>query len=73
MATIDKPKSQTGRELLSGLKVVDTDTHITEWHDLWTSRASPKYRDLVPRVVKNDEGTASTISASMRFTPAPTT
>ncbi len=49
-------QGKTGRQLLSGLKVVDTDTHITEWHDLWTSRASPKYRDQVPRVIKNDQG-----------------
>jgi predicted TIM-barrel fold metal-dependent hydrolase len=47
---------KTARDYLAGIKVVDTDTHVTEWHDLWTSRASPKYRDLVPRVVKQDDG-----------------
>lgn len=43
---------QSARELLAGIKVVDTDTHITEWHDLWTSRAKGRYKDLVPRIVK---------------------
>jgi predicted TIM-barrel fold metal-dependent hydrolase len=47
---------KTAREHLAGVKVVDTDTHITEWHDLWTSRATPKYKDLVPRIVKQDDG-----------------
>ncbi len=30
--------------------VVDTDTHLTEPRDLWTSRAPAKYVDRVPRV-----------------------
>ena len=30
--------------------VVDTDTHLTEPRDLWTSRAPAKYADRVPRV-----------------------
>src|SRR5437763_9167456 len=32
-----------------GLRVVDSDTHISEWDDLWTSRATPKYKDRVPQ------------------------
>jgi len=43
-----KPK-KTAREYLAGVKVVDADTHITEWPDLWTSRASGKYKDLMPQ------------------------
>ncbi len=39
----------SARELLKGVKVVDADTHITEWPDLWTSRAPAKYRDRVPQ------------------------
>ena len=30
--------------------VIDTDTHLTEPSDLWTSRAPAKYADRVPRV-----------------------
>jgi predicted TIM-barrel fold metal-dependent hydrolase len=37
-------------DLLSGIKVVDVDTHLTEPHDLWTSRAPAAYRDRVPQV-----------------------
>jgi predicted TIM-barrel fold metal-dependent hydrolase len=32
------------------VRVVDADTHMTESHDLWTSRAPAAYRDRVPRV-----------------------
>jgi predicted TIM-barrel fold metal-dependent hydrolase len=41
---------------LNGLRVVDADTHITEPHDLWTSRAPAAYRDRVPRVTEVDGG-----------------
>jgi predicted TIM-barrel fold metal-dependent hydrolase len=37
---------------LDQVKVIDTDTHMTEQHDLWTSRAPAKFRDRVPRVEK---------------------
>jgi predicted TIM-barrel fold metal-dependent hydrolase len=39
---------------LDGLKVIDADTHLTEAHDLWTSRAPAKYRDRVPHVEQVD-------------------
>jgi predicted TIM-barrel fold metal-dependent hydrolase len=39
---------------LEGLRVIDADTHLTEAHDLWTSRAPAKYRDRVPRVEQID-------------------
>jgi uncharacterized protein len=32
------------------LRVIDADTHLTEPHDLWTSRAPAAYRDRVPQV-----------------------
>jgi predicted TIM-barrel fold metal-dependent hydrolase len=38
------------RELIQGIKVVDVDTHLSEPLDLWTSRATPKYRDRVPQM-----------------------
>ena len=47
---------RAARDLLSGIKVVDADTHVSEWYDLWTSRAPAKYRDRVPRVKKTDDG-----------------
>jgi predicted TIM-barrel fold metal-dependent hydrolase len=34
------------------LRVVDVDTHVSEPYDLWTSRVSSKWGDLVPHVVK---------------------
>jgi uncharacterized protein len=42
---------------LRDIQVIDVDTHLTEPHDLWTSRAPQKYRDRVPRVelVKNPD------------------
>jgi predicted TIM-barrel fold metal-dependent hydrolase len=36
--------------LLNGIHVVDADTHLTEPHDLWTSRAPAQWRDRVPQV-----------------------
>jgi predicted TIM-barrel fold metal-dependent hydrolase len=36
-------------ELLSGVPVVDADTHVSEWYDLWTSRAPAKFKDRVPQ------------------------
>jgi len=41
-------------ERLAGIKVIDVDTHITEWDDLWLSRAPAKYRDRVPQVRQID-------------------
>ena len=39
---------------LDQVKVVDADTHMTERHDLWTSRAPAKFKDRVPRVERID-------------------
>lgn len=36
--------------LPADLLIIDTDTHLTEPRDLWTSRAPTKYADRVPRV-----------------------
>jgi len=32
------------------IKVIDADTHLTEPHDMWISRAPAKWRDRVPQV-----------------------
>jgi len=57
MASVTPLRSQslTTRELLKGIKVIDVDTHVSEPHDLWTSRASGKFKDLLPRVVGEGE------------------
>lgn len=39
-------------DILAGLKIIDTDTHLSEPADLWTSRAPARYRDEVPRQVE---------------------
>jgi predicted TIM-barrel fold metal-dependent hydrolase len=43
---------------LSTIKVIDTDTHVSEPYDLWTSRVASKYHDRVP-VVETWEATGS--------------
>jgi predicted TIM-barrel fold metal-dependent hydrolase len=40
----------SAQELLSGIKVIDVDTHLSEPADLWTSRAPAKYKDRVPQM-----------------------
>ena len=57
MASVASIRSQslTTRELLAGIKVIDVDTHVSEWPDLWTSRASAKWKNLVPRMVGEGE------------------
>jgi predicted TIM-barrel fold metal-dependent hydrolase len=37
-------------EFTRGIKVIDIDSHLSEPLDLWTSRATPKYRDRVPQM-----------------------
>ena len=37
-------------ELIPGIQIIDSDTHWSEPHDLWTSLAPAKYKDLVPQV-----------------------
>jgi predicted TIM-barrel fold metal-dependent hydrolase len=39
---------------LDEVRVIDADTHMTERHDLWTSRAPAAYRDRVPHVTQVD-------------------
>jgi predicted TIM-barrel fold metal-dependent hydrolase len=42
--------------MFAGIKIVDTDTHITEAPDLFTSRAPAKYKDKVPYVRLDTDG-----------------
>ncbi|MCB1005409.1 MAG: amidohydrolase [Acidimicrobiales bacterium] len=41
-------------ELVDDVRVIDADTHMTERHDLFTSRAPEGYEDRVPRVTTVD-------------------
>jgi uncharacterized protein len=40
---------------LSSIPIIDTDTHVVEPPDLWTSRISSKHGDLVPHVRWDDK------------------
>ena len=44
----------TRLDLLAGIQVVDADTHLTEPHDLWTSRAPKQWSERVPQVREVD-------------------
>ena len=37
-------------DVMDGISVIDADTHLTEPHDLWTSRAPKEWVDRVPQV-----------------------
>jgi len=39
---------------LDAVKVIDADTHLTEQHDLWTSRAPAAMKDRMPHVAEVD-------------------
>jgi len=41
----------TARDMLAGIKIIDVDTHISEWPELWTDRAPAAYKDRMPRIV----------------------
>ncbi|MDG2004438.1 MAG: amidohydrolase family protein [Novosphingobium sp.] len=49
-----KAKKPTARDLLSGIKFIDVDTHYSEPHDLWTTRAPESLKNLLPRVIERD-------------------
>jgi uncharacterized protein len=54
---VDYAKNSTGLDpSLQGIKIVDCDTHITEAPDLFTSRASAKFKDKVPVLRRVGEG-----------------
>ena len=40
---------------LNEIPIIDTDTHVVEPPDLWTSRVSSKWGDLVPHVAWDDD------------------
>jgi uncharacterized protein len=48
------PETTSISSIDADLKVIDCDTHLTEAHDLWTSRVPAHLRERVPHVVKID-------------------
>ena len=48
-----RPRAVSSGEAKSH-KVIDVDTHWSEPLDLWTSRATPKYKDRVPQMKQTD-------------------
>ena len=52
-----------------GLCIIDADTHLTEPHDMWTSRAPSSMRERVPRVVDLD-GIPTWVVDGVRINPA---
>src|SRR5260370_38560818 len=54
-ASKESSNGQASRhDLLAGIKVVDSDTHLSEPHDLWTSRAPQQWKERVPQVREVD-------------------
>jgi uncharacterized protein len=43
--------------LFDGLDIIDADTHLTEPHDLWTSREPAAFRGRLPKVQPDANGT----------------
>lgn len=44
------PTASELSDLIAGIQIIDTDTHLSEPHDLWTSRAPASMKNRVPRV-----------------------
>jgi hypothetical protein len=42
---------------MTGYTIIDSDTHVTETPDVWTSRAPAHLRDRVPRIETSAKGT----------------
>ena len=55
MATVSPLRRPTARDMLAGIKIIDVDTHVSEWADLWTARASAKMKPLMPRLTGEGE------------------
>ena len=57
-------------DALTGIPVIDADTHHAEPYDLWTSRAPAKYKDRVPQVKEVDGELCWVIDGDKRMGPA---
>jgi predicted TIM-barrel fold metal-dependent hydrolase len=56
--------------VLQGVTIVDADTHVTEAHDLWTSRAPARFKDRVPQVKTIDGKVIWAIDGDRSLGPA---
>lgn len=50
--------------------IIDTDSHLSEPKDLWTSRMPQRWQDLAPRVVSGDDGVEVWQIGDKRMLPA---
>lgn len=57
-------------KLADEVRIIDADTHMTERHDLFTSRAPKGYEDRVPRVVEIDGRPWWIVEKDVRLGPA---
>ena len=57
-------------KLADEVRIIDADTHLTERHDLFTSRAPKGYEDRVPRVVDIDGKPWWIVEKDVRIGPA---
>ena len=55
---------------IEDLAIIDVDAHITEPHDLWTSRAPAAYRDRMPRVTEVDGQRAWVVDGDVQLSSA---
>src|SRR5262249_40655831 len=55
LGVLGRKRSKAMDTELAAMPIIDIDTHYTEPHDLWTSRAPHKLRDLAPRVATTQE------------------
>ena len=55
---------------VNGLSIIDVDSHISEPHDLWTSRAPASLKDRVPRVVRDGEKRAWVVDGNIQLSTA---
>ena len=54
----------------AGMTIIDADTHLTEPHDLWTSRAPTGLADRVPRVAEHKGRKYWIVDDDVRIAPA---
>jgi predicted TIM-barrel fold metal-dependent hydrolase len=50
-----------------GLSIIDVDAHLSEPHDLWTSRAPASLKERVPRVVRNGDRRAWVVDGNIQI------
>ena len=54
----------------TGYRIIDVDAHISEPHDLWTKRASGKYKNLLPRVEQSGDKKAWVVADGIELSMA---